>query len=223
MITIRCEETGESQQFEGALTVGRHPDCDLVVPHRKVSSRHATLECRAGVWSLRDLGSSNGTSVNGRRIKGWQSLAAGDLLRFAGLTYRVEALDQGPDGPHSTRKERRASLDEPAEYSLVLRWTGPAEGVVEVHHQGQTWQAEAGMSFVLLDLLAEHPGEWREDEELRVRLWGRQGRTMSRSALSTLVYNTRRLFADWGLDDHCVQKSRGRTRLAVAGVERIPQ
>jgi hypothetical protein len=52
-----------------ALVIGRNPDCDLVVEDPTVSRRHAELRREAGHWILSDLGSSNGTRVNGWRVE----------------------------------------------------------------------------------------------------------------------------------------------------------
>ena len=50
------------------LTIGRHPTNQLVVDVPTVSSEHASIEYRAGVYHLIDRGSRNGTFVNGQRI-----------------------------------------------------------------------------------------------------------------------------------------------------------
>ncbi len=47
------------------LFIGRDPSCAICLPERAVSRRHASLQCRDGVWVLRDLGGSNGTVVDG--------------------------------------------------------------------------------------------------------------------------------------------------------------
>ena len=52
-----------------ALVIGRDPDCDLVVSDPTVSRRHAELRRVADHWVLADLDSSNGTRVNGWRVK----------------------------------------------------------------------------------------------------------------------------------------------------------
>ncbi len=52
----------------GRLVLGRAPSCALVFSDDTVSRRHAELRLRDGVWMLRDLGSSNGTWVNDRRV-----------------------------------------------------------------------------------------------------------------------------------------------------------
>jgi Domain of unknown function (DUF1707)/FHA domain len=52
------------------LTVGRSPDCDLAIRDQTVSWRHAELRQNGGAWFLVDLGSTNGTRVNGWRAGG---------------------------------------------------------------------------------------------------------------------------------------------------------
>lgn len=48
--------------------IGRSPDCDIVMSQAEVSGRHCRLSRNKEVWTIEDLGSSNGTSVNGRRL-----------------------------------------------------------------------------------------------------------------------------------------------------------
>jgi hypothetical protein len=48
--------------------IGRAPDCDIVMGQTEVSGKHCRLSRSAGAWSVEDLGSSNGTFVNGRRL-----------------------------------------------------------------------------------------------------------------------------------------------------------
>lgn len=64
------------------LVVGRDADADLVLDDATVSRRHAVLAVAAGRVTVEDLGSSNGSFVNGRRVQGETELAAGDLLRL---------------------------------------------------------------------------------------------------------------------------------------------
>ena len=64
-------------------TVGRAPRCELVIARRAISGHHATIRWADGVWTLRDLGSRNGTFLNGRRLAGSpRDLAEGDRLTF---------------------------------------------------------------------------------------------------------------------------------------------
>jgi uncharacterized RDD family membrane protein YckC len=58
----------EASLSRGALSIGRDPGNDLVLPDAMVSRRHAVIEYRAGRYALRDCNSSNGSLVNGDRI-----------------------------------------------------------------------------------------------------------------------------------------------------------
>ena len=65
---------------EDQLVVGRDPKCcDVVFEHPTVSRRHAQLHHRDGSWVLQDLGSTNGTTINGKRIERCR-LAPGDRV-----------------------------------------------------------------------------------------------------------------------------------------------
>jgi hypothetical protein len=63
----------------GGFLVGRSPICDLVLDDRTVSRRHAELRRDGGAWVLADLGSTNGTWVNGWRIREAE-VGAGDRI-----------------------------------------------------------------------------------------------------------------------------------------------
>jgi len=71
------------------LTVGRRESCDLCLRHSNVSSVHCELSFRNGRWSVRDLGSSNGTKVNGIRMKE-KTLHPGDEVGIAGHRFTIE-------------------------------------------------------------------------------------------------------------------------------------
>ena len=62
--------------------IGRVEPAGLIIPDTEVSRRHARLNCREGGYFLEDLGSSNGTLINGERIKGERSLKDGDEIRL---------------------------------------------------------------------------------------------------------------------------------------------
>ncbi len=65
-----------------ALEVGRGEDAAIRIDEPLVSRRHARLEWRPEGWIVMDLGSTNFTRVNGRRIRREWELAHGDELRF---------------------------------------------------------------------------------------------------------------------------------------------
>jgi S1-C subfamily serine protease len=82
-------EVGAEQRF----VIGRDEACNLVLDDAKVSRRHAYLQEVDGGVEVGDLGSSNGTFVNGHRIERPVSFGPGDSLRIGASTLRVE-----PDG-----------------------------------------------------------------------------------------------------------------------------
>jgi hypothetical protein len=71
------------------MLVGRAPNCDCVVPEDCVSRRHAQLWRDGDRWFLRDLGSRNGTRVNGTRVIEAAEVRAGDRVSLGGATYRL--------------------------------------------------------------------------------------------------------------------------------------
>jgi hypothetical protein len=72
----------------GRLVLGRSPSCQLVFADDTVSRRHAELRLVEGRWMLRDLGSSNGTWVNGRRVLEAE-VAPGDDVQLGGCALRL--------------------------------------------------------------------------------------------------------------------------------------
>ncbi|WP_328851752.1 FHA domain-containing protein [Micromonospora globbae] len=71
-----------------AQTIGRAPTADIVVPDPHLSRRHAEVWLAPEGASLRDLGSTNGTWVNDRRITGVEQLADGDVIRLGRTELR---------------------------------------------------------------------------------------------------------------------------------------
>jgi hypothetical protein len=63
--------------------IGRGPECDIVVPDRQISRQHARISRTAVGVQVEDLGSKNGTHVNGVRIEGPTTLQDGDVVQVA--------------------------------------------------------------------------------------------------------------------------------------------
>ncbi|CAM5562149.1 FHA domain-containing protein OS=Streptomyces tendae OX=1932 GN=GUR47_31580 PE=4 SV=1 [Streptomyces tendae] len=73
------------------LRIGRDPASGLRLSHDTVSRVHAELSRQGGMWVLRDLGSTNGTTVNGRRVIGAAVVREGDQVGFGRMSFRLAA------------------------------------------------------------------------------------------------------------------------------------
>ncbi len=75
------------------FSIGRDANCDLAIADMTVSRVHARLERTPDGWMLTDLASTNGTRVNGWRVRGQVRVRAGDLVSFGDAEYWLAAAD----------------------------------------------------------------------------------------------------------------------------------
>ena len=81
---------GASVDIEKDLVlVGRDEDCDVRLEHKSISKLHCVIVKTDGLLLLRDLGSTNGTRVNGQRVRR-AALLPNDTLAIANLRYSVK-------------------------------------------------------------------------------------------------------------------------------------
>jgi two-component system cell cycle response regulator len=92
LVVIAGEDLGVKKPVEQSLLIGRDPACDLVLRDALISSRHALLEDRGDSWTLVDLGSTNGTSVNGQKGSEFV-LSRNDKIVFGRTVVRFEMQD----------------------------------------------------------------------------------------------------------------------------------
>ncbi len=109
------------------FSVGRQVDSDLFLNSSHGSGRHAEIfEREGGLW-VRDLDSTNGTAVNGRRLEAPRRLASGDVIHFADCEFRLVELP--PDAsPQTTevfspleRRRLEAQVRAPGAFRKMLR------------------------------------------------------------------------------------------------------
>lgn len=70
------------------LTIGRDPACQVVLDSLVLSRRHARLRRKDKVWFVEDLGSTNGSYLNGQRLKKSTALKIGDVLKIGAFQFR---------------------------------------------------------------------------------------------------------------------------------------
>lgn len=80
--------SGKMFPVSHTLIVGRDPSCDIAVVGSHVSRRHAEIGLRGQRLFVRDLGSSNGTFVNGKRVEDCE-LHHGDEVKCDAMTFRI--------------------------------------------------------------------------------------------------------------------------------------
>lgn len=81
---------GTSYRLAGLMEIGRDGGAGIVIGDPSVSARHARLERVARGWLLRDLGSTNGTYVEGRPVPpGGLILAGGERIQLGAVVFRL--------------------------------------------------------------------------------------------------------------------------------------
>ncbi len=83
----RTGEAGEFRVLQSEAVIGSGENNQFVIRRSSVSHRHASLAFRKDHFEIADLDSTNGTFVNGRRIKGTATLKLGDEIRFADVAF----------------------------------------------------------------------------------------------------------------------------------------
>ncbi len=109
-------DVGALRLIDGINSVGRHDDCVIRIRSSQVSRRHCEIFEADDRLMVRDLGSSNGTYVNGKRVLGQQPLNVGDVIGIGGVSLRVDpagghAPGAGAAEPGSDTAELEAVVD----------------------------------------------------------------------------------------------------------------
>lgn len=116
------------------VAIGRSPENGVVIDNDTVSRRHALMERVGQSWRIRDLGSRNGTYVNGVRVTGSAVVRPGDRITLGEAALRIA---EGPSESHqnlATILPARRKLDE---YGLTPREREVLRQVAEGHTDEQ--------------------------------------------------------------------------------------
>lgn len=99
MLTLILKEGGSPVTLkleQDAINIGRSKDNEVVVKNIKASRRHARIERIGATYQITDLGSGNGTKVNGKKID-FQALKQGDEIGVGDARLTLKAIDDGVD------------------------------------------------------------------------------------------------------------------------------
>ena len=120
------------------IQIGRSTTNDIVVQDSRVSRNHALIECGAAGCTIVDVGSPNGTWINGVRVER-RLLKSGDTLVIGDVSARFEA--GAPEAEHMTRLNSVADMDTAlSQVSLQMEVAETNTARLAVRSSGRTWE-----------------------------------------------------------------------------------
>ena len=105
------------ERHRSVIRVGRADDMDIVIDNVAVSREQAEIRQESGLWMVQDLGSANGTFLNGQRLAALQPLRPGDEISFGKFSLLFERLVTEPVAREATAPRPVAAV----EGTLILR------------------------------------------------------------------------------------------------------
>jgi hypothetical protein len=91
IVPLQGSQRGELFTLTPASSIGTDPGCTVVLHDKFMSSKHAEIKAEGGVWVLKDLGSTNGTYVNDKRVDKHE-LVDNDFIKFGGSLVKFKSL-----------------------------------------------------------------------------------------------------------------------------------
>jgi len=82
------------------ILIGRRRSCDICLDFNNISGKHCQLRLINSVWHVRDLGSTNGTSLNGMSVTSEKNVLPDDELAIASHVFTIDYEPGGPDSVH---------------------------------------------------------------------------------------------------------------------------
>jgi adenylate cyclase len=154
LLKINSPEAAErSVELERHNTLGRHPDNSIQILDRVVSKNHCHIDLIDGRYVLKDLGSLNGTYVNGERVNATRALSIGDEISLGSSKLLFD--------PPLAKEAAAASVAGPQNRVTL------AAGIVESHVRAKL-SAQAEQHFVAEQQVTDVVALRRDYEKLRV-------------------------------------------------------
>ncbi len=197
LILQRGGEPGLTWSLERqSLTIGRNADCDIVLDDRQVSRVHARIAWRSDHYEVEDLGSKNGTHLNGRDIVGSLSLRDGDEIQIA-LRYNLAFVDAGATAP--------LSLETPVEVGLRIDTV-----THQVYVAGRLLEPSlSAQQYRLLELMIRAPGVVGRDDIVHA-VWSDAAEGgVSEQSIDALVRRLRERLTELDPDHQYIVTMRG--------------
>ncbi len=91
VVPLSGAQRGQLFTLTPTSTIGNDPNCTVVLHDRFMSGKHAEIKAENGIWVLKDLGSTNGTYVNNRRVERHE-LVDNDFIKFGGAMVKFKSL-----------------------------------------------------------------------------------------------------------------------------------
>lgn len=133
LIIVSAEGAESEFELYGEASIGRAPDNLICIDNALVSQYHAVIEKRGDTFWLSDLGSTNGTTVNGDPVTVERKLLEGDLISISGAAAMAFESDESasqPLAPNQVESTRTASSDSaPKLAQSTLAQSTPAQNI----------------------------------------------------------------------------------------------
>jgi hypothetical protein len=177
--------SGQRWMVRDSLVVGRDAGCDVMIPSRQVSRNHARLLVTGDGTSIEDLGSKNGTHLNGETLSEAEILNDGDVIQIA---FAQQFIFLSSD----------ATM--PLEMGDLEGMVPPQEGLLKLEKGSrQVWIREkellpplSASQFQLLEMLYENQDRVIARKDIIAEIWGADNAVeVSEQALDALVRRLR--------------------------------
>lgn len=112
---------GREYEFREGCDIGRSSQATLYHDDRTLSRKHATFTRTSSGWQVTDLGSANGTFVNGRRLSAPARLSDGDELKLGSVVFEFRAPEAAVAPPKPAPEESSVVMLDSASHSVISR------------------------------------------------------------------------------------------------------